>query len=107
MLRFFPQKQNPDEPGAEDTASLAPNPSESAEATRQMVFLPSTKPTSSNPNPPLPAMADSLTKNILSKDVEIKGSNGCVLFVNGSMVIAKPIVASNGIIYVIDAVLIP
>lgn len=39
-----------------------------------MVFLPAAKPAPSNTNPPSPTMADSLTKNILSKDVEIKGS---------------------------------
>ncbi len=74
MLRFFPQKQNPDDLGPEVTATPAPDPSDSAGASRQMVFLPTTKPTPSNPIPTLPAMADSLTKNILSKDVEIKGS---------------------------------
>lgn len=74
MLRFFPQKQNPDDPGPEVTPTPAPDPSDSAGASRQMVFLPTTKPTPSNPIPTSSAMADSLTKNILSKDVEIKGS---------------------------------
>jgi cytoskeletal protein CcmA (bactofilin family) len=45
-----------------------------AGAARQMVFLPSAKPATSNSNPSSTPMADSLTKNILSKDVEIKGS---------------------------------
>jgi cytoskeletal protein CcmA (bactofilin family) len=73
VLRFFPQKQNPDEPGSEDTPDAAA-PADNASATRQMVFLPSPKPTPSHSNHPSNPMADSLTKNILSKDVEIKGS---------------------------------
>ncbi len=73
MLRFFPQKPNPDQPGAEETTETAES-GENAGTTRQMVFLPAAKPVTSNSNPPSSPMADSLTKNILSKDVEIKGS---------------------------------
>jgi cytoskeletal protein CcmA (bactofilin family) len=73
VLRFFPQKPNPDQPGTEETTEAAAS-GEPAGTSRQMVFLPSTKPVTTNSNPPSPAMADSLTKNILSKDVEIKGS---------------------------------
>lgn len=50
---------------------------------------------------------DRFTKTLLGKDVEVKGNDRKVLLVNNSMVIAVPIYASNGIIYVIDAVLIP
>jgi cytoskeletal protein CcmA (bactofilin family) len=73
VLRFFPQKPNPDQPGTEETTEAAAS-GDPAGTSRQMVFLPSTKPVTTNSNPPSPAMADSLTKNILSKDVEIKGS---------------------------------
>lgn len=74
VLRFFPQKQNPDDSAAEEPTAAVPDSKDSDGAARQMVFLPTAKPTPSQPNPSLPAMADSLTKNILSKDVEIKGS---------------------------------
>jgi len=73
VLRFFPQKPNPDQPGAEETTETAVS-GDPAGASRQMVFLPAAKPATSNTNPSSPPMADSLTKNILSKDVEIKGS---------------------------------
>ncbi len=73
MLRFFPQKPNPDQPESEETIEPVA-PGEPAGTARQMVFIPSAKPVTSNTNPPSPPMADSLTKNILSKDVEIKGS---------------------------------
>jgi cytoskeletal protein CcmA (bactofilin family) len=73
VLRFFPQKPNPDPSGPEESIEAAAS-GDPAETTRQMVFIPSSKPTTANSNPPSPAMADSLTKNILSKDVEIKGS---------------------------------
>jgi len=52
-------------------------------------------------------IAEKFTKTLLGKDVEIKGSNRKVLMVNNSLVIAAPIEASNGIIYVIDSVLLP
>jgi cytoskeletal protein CcmA (bactofilin family) len=73
VLRFFPQKPDPNQPGTEETTETAV-PGDPAGAARQMVFLPSAKPATSNSNPPSSPMADSLTKNILSKDVEIKGS---------------------------------
>jgi cytoskeletal protein CcmA (bactofilin family) len=73
VLRFFPQKPDPNQPGTEETTETAVS-GDPAGAARQMVFLPSAKPATSNSNLPSSPMADSLTKNILSKDVEIKGS---------------------------------
>jgi cytoskeletal protein CcmA (bactofilin family) len=73
VLRFFPQKPNPEPTGTEEAPEAAPAGDPAAPA-KQMVFLPSAKPATTTSNPPTSPMADSLTKNILSKDVEIKGS---------------------------------
>lgn len=56
---------------------------------------------------PKSLLSEGFTKTLLGKEVEIKGNDCQVLLINNSMVIASPIYASNGIIYVIDAVLLP
>lgn len=103
MLRFFPQKQTPPPeetpapppvappvpaatpvapvvvqpsapiPAPPSTPQAAPAVPTASAPARAATFAPEPNLTSSQPKPPAP-MADSLTKNILSKDVEIKGS---------------------------------
>ncbi len=56
---------------------------------------------------PKSLVAERFPKTLLGKEVEVRGNAYRVLSINDSLVIGKPIQASNGIIYVIDSVLIP
>lgn len=56
---------------------------------------------------PKSLVSEKFPKTLLGKEVEIKGTTRKVISVNNSLVITSPIFASNGIIYVIDSVLIP
>lgn len=56
---------------------------------------------------PTSLIKEGKVKTLLGQDIEMKGSNRKVLVVNDTMVIASPIIASNGVLYAIDSVLIP
>ncbi len=51
--------------------------------------------------------AESMLETLLGKDVEVSLDDGTNLFINSSKVIIADIEASNGIVHVIDAVLLP
>ncbi|WP_372796144.1 fasciclin domain-containing protein [Pontiella sp.] len=51
--------------------------------------------------------AESMLETLLGKDVEVSLVDGTNLFINSSKVIIADIEASNGIVHVIDAVLLP
>jgi uncharacterized surface protein with fasciclin (FAS1) repeats len=55
---------------------------------------------------PKELLSEQFVKTLEGSDVEAKGC-ARMLMINNSLVIAKPIYASNGVIYVIDTVLLP
>lgn len=52
-------------------------------------------------------LRDGLSRTVQGKEVRVRLDRSLQLFINKSLVVAKPIYAANGVIYVIDAVLIP
>ena len=56
---------------------------------------------------PKQLLCEKLVKTLEGKEVNVSLNSDMKLTINGSTVIAKPIYASNGVIYVIDTVLIP
>ena len=56
---------------------------------------------------PRQLVSERLIKTLAGSDVRVTLTTGMKLMINDSLVIAKPIYASNGVIYVIDTVLIP
>ncbi len=52
-------------------------------------------------------LKEKMVKTLEGSDVNINLTSTFNLKINGSLVVAKPIYASNGVIYVIDTVLIP
>lgn len=55
---------------------------------------------------PKALLMEQFVKTLQGSDVEVKG-DARMLMINDSLVVAKPIYASNGVIYVIDTVLLP
>ncbi len=55
---------------------------------------------------PKALLKEQFVKTLEGSDVEVKGC-ARMLMINNSLVVAKPIYASNGVIYVIDTVLLP
>lgn len=56
---------------------------------------------------PKQLISEKLVKTLEGSDVKVSLTSDMKLMINGSTVVAKPIYASNGVIYVIDTVLIP